>query len=321
MKRLTLFFTACLMAVLAAAVANIRAQQTDTNDRTFITFSNAVELPGVTLEPGTYEFRLAPMSDSRDVVQVLRKDDSKVMGQWNFVQAQRDRISEDTVVMFKEAREGSTPAVQYWYYPGEKIGKEFIYPKDQAQRIAARTGQAVKTADGTVTAGNASNSTPAQSTSASASAATSSDKGDQSDQQVASDLRNAQPSSQPSAAGGSLTGNRGIPPESNASAATNTDNPPSLSASANTTAQTPPAVEPSTPAERSVGTSGNTAADASAAQRADRPVGTSGQAQADATPGPAPAAELPKTASELPLSALVGALSLMAALSLRALRA
>src|SRR5690348_2631676 len=103
MKRLNLLFTACLMAVLAAAVANIRAQQTDTHDRTFITFSNAVELPGVTLEPGTYEFRLAPMSESRDVVQVLRKDDAKVIGQWNFVQAQRDRTSEDTVVMFKEA--------------------------------------------------------------------------------------------------------------------------------------------------------------------------------------------------------------------------
>ena len=52
--------------------------------------------------------------------------------------------------MFKETREGTTPAVQYWYFPGERIGKEFLYPKDQAQRIAARTGVDVRTEDGVV---------------------------------------------------------------------------------------------------------------------------------------------------------------------------
>jgi hypothetical protein len=33
---------------------------------------------------------------------VLRKDDAKVLGQWTFVQAERERASDDTVVMFKE---------------------------------------------------------------------------------------------------------------------------------------------------------------------------------------------------------------------------
>ncbi len=52
--------------------------------------------------------------------------------------------------MFKETREGATPAVQFWYFPGEKIGKEFIYPKDQAERIAARTGTQVRTEEGVI---------------------------------------------------------------------------------------------------------------------------------------------------------------------------
>ena len=67
-----------------------------------------------------------------------------MIGQWTFVQAERPRVTEETLVMFKETREGSTPAVQFWYFPGEKIGKEFIYPKDQAERIAARTGEKVR---------------------------------------------------------------------------------------------------------------------------------------------------------------------------------
>jgi len=55
-------------------------------------------------------------------------------------------------VTFRETSASSTPAVQYWFYPGETIGKEFIYPKDQAMRIARRTGAAVLTEDGRVTA-------------------------------------------------------------------------------------------------------------------------------------------------------------------------
>ena len=53
---------------------------------------------------------------------------------------------------FRETAANTTPAVQFWYDPGEKIGKEFIYPKDQAMRIAQRTGVAVMTDGGRVTA-------------------------------------------------------------------------------------------------------------------------------------------------------------------------
>ena len=55
-----------------------------------------------------------------------------MIGHWLFVQAERPEVTGENVVMFKETREGTTPAVQYWYFPGERIGKEFIYPKDQA---------------------------------------------------------------------------------------------------------------------------------------------------------------------------------------------
>jgi hypothetical protein len=103
MKRLTLFMTACVLAMLAALGTQLRAQQIDTNDRTYITFKTAVELPGVTLEPGEYEFRLAD-NQQRNVVQVLRREDMKPMGQFTFAPAQRERPTYETMVMFKEAR-------------------------------------------------------------------------------------------------------------------------------------------------------------------------------------------------------------------------
>lgn len=150
MKRVTSIATAILLAVLAVLATRVAAQETNTQERTFMTFSNTVEMPGVTLPAGTYVFRLAD-TPSRNVVQVLSKDEKDILGQWTFVQAERPKVADDTVVMFKENREGSTPAVQYWYFPGERIGKEFIYPKDQAAKIASRTGQPVLSDEGRVT--------------------------------------------------------------------------------------------------------------------------------------------------------------------------
>jgi hypothetical protein len=151
MKRLTVIATATVLALLVALTLNVAAQQPDTRDRTIMTFSSAVELPGMRLEPGTYVFRLADTA-SRNVIQVLDQQEKEMLGQWLFVSAERPEVTGDTVVTFRETSSASTPAVQYWYYPGEKIGKEFIYPKDQALRIARRTGATVQTEGGPVTA-------------------------------------------------------------------------------------------------------------------------------------------------------------------------
>jgi len=147
MKRVTLIATALVFAVLAVLTTRVSAQDTNWQERSFITFSNTVEMPGVTLPAGTYVFRLADIP-TRNVVQVLSQDEKKVLGQWLFVQSQRPKATDDTVVMFKETAENTTPAIQYWYYPGESIGKEFVYPKDQAEKIALRTGQKVRTEGG-----------------------------------------------------------------------------------------------------------------------------------------------------------------------------
>jgi hypothetical protein len=146
MARVTLIVTALVIA-LVAVFSGTTAAQTDTRDRTFLTFSGPVEMPGVTLPTGTYVFKLAD-TPSRNVVEVWDRDEKNMIGHWLFVQAQRPEASNDTVVMFKETAAGQTPAIHYWYYPGERIGKEFVYPKDQAVKIAARTNERVLSSDG-----------------------------------------------------------------------------------------------------------------------------------------------------------------------------
>jgi hypothetical protein len=152
--------TAVAVTGVVSLAPNVAAQRPDTRDRTIMTFSAPIELPGMRLDAGKYVFRVADNA-TRNIVQVLSEDEQKMLGQWLFVSAERPEVTEDTVVTFRETDATATPAVQYWYYPGERIGKEFIYPKDQAQRIAARTGATVQTEEGPVTAPATARTTPA----------------------------------------------------------------------------------------------------------------------------------------------------------------
>lgn len=274
MKRVTVIATALVVAVFVLA-AQAWAQETNTRERSFITFSNTVEMPGVTLPAGTYVFRLAD-TPQRNVVQVLNKDESKVLGQWLFVQATRPQVTDDTVVMFKENAENIKPAIQYWYFPGEKIGKEFVYPKSQAEQIAARTGQKVRTDEGYVTPQhNASNQAQPSST-------------------VAANEASA-PGASAAATGATADRDR----DRDDAAATSGNNARSNSA---------------------VGTSGNAQSAPSADNDHDRDNGFTNNAAANSHASQASAsgrATLPKTASELPLSGLIGLLSLAGAFGVR----
>ena len=198
MKRVTFIVAALLVAVLAVLSSRVAAQETNVQEVTYLTFSNTVEMPGVTLPAGTYMFRLAD-TPSRNVVQVLDREGKDIKGQWLFVQSERPQVSGDTVIMFKENRAGATPAIQYWYFPGEKIGKEFIYPKDQAEKIAARTGQQVRTETGYVAPQEAGNRVDGA--------------GLPPENDADKALRDAPAPAQPTASAGSLTGNRGVATE------------------------------------------------------------------------------------------------------------
>jgi hypothetical protein len=140
----TLRSVVCVTMLLTAAAASA---QSNLNRTTYLTFSTPVELPGVTLPAGTYTFRLSDSTSDRHVVQVLDKDGAKLHTRILAVPAKRLHVDEETVVTFHELPAEATPAVRYWYYPGDEIGQEFAYPKDQALRLAAASGEPVLAVD------------------------------------------------------------------------------------------------------------------------------------------------------------------------------
>jgi LPXTG-motif cell wall-anchored protein len=112
---------------------------------TYFTFSGSVEMPGVALPAGQYQFRIANPDTSRNMIQVSSRDGKKNYGFFQTHTAERQTASNDAEVRFMETSAGSPPAIRTWWYPGERTGYEFVYPKQQARRIAQRTRQAVLT--------------------------------------------------------------------------------------------------------------------------------------------------------------------------------
>ena len=131
--------TNAIMGTLAALVLSATmatAQAPDTNNMTTVTFSGPVSLPGVTLPAGSYLFKLADSQVNRNIVQVFAQDRSKILATILAIPAERDKPADETVITFGESPANTAPAIRFWYYPGDKRGQEFAYPKKQAIAIA-----------------------------------------------------------------------------------------------------------------------------------------------------------------------------------------
>jgi len=132
----------CCAAALTTMVAS-GARADEWNKKTILTFSGPVQIPGATLPAGSYVFKLADIPGNRHVVQVFDKDEKKIFTTMLAVPNERMDASDKPIVLFSERASGSPQAVKVWFYPGDRVGNEFVYPKSQAVRIAKETHQSV----------------------------------------------------------------------------------------------------------------------------------------------------------------------------------
>jgi hypothetical protein len=145
-----IFGLACAVAVFVCLMAApVSAQPLD--KRTLFTFSGPITLPGVTLPAGQYLFRLADPNSSSKVVQVLNADGTKPYGLFYTLSAERLEPATTPEVRFMETASGTPAAIRTWWYPGERTGYEFIYPKEQARRLAIAARQPVLTTEAQTT--------------------------------------------------------------------------------------------------------------------------------------------------------------------------
>lgn len=132
-----LHLTITLLAAAGAVVLAPPAHADAWNEKTILTFSAPVEIPGQTLPAGTYVFKLNDSQSNRHIVQVMNKDENHNYGIFLAIPDYRAIPSEKTIVTFKERPAGSPPALKGWFYPAKHFGHEFVYPKAEAVKLAA----------------------------------------------------------------------------------------------------------------------------------------------------------------------------------------
>lgn len=137
-------------AVLALSIAlgfapGVAANQW--NERTTLTFSEPIMVPGATLQPGSYVFRLVNSESNRHLVQILKEGSAEVVALTQAVPTRRDDPKGDVVLKVNPTEPGTPPAIQALFYPGSTYGHRFVYPEKQARDIAQRTRTLVLSSD------------------------------------------------------------------------------------------------------------------------------------------------------------------------------
>ena len=134
----------CFALVALALPAVMIAGEWDKS--TTITFSGPFEVPGVgaqILPAGTYVFKLLGAKTDRHIVQIWNERQDHIFSTILAIPNYRFKETNKTVLTFRERAAGEPKAIRAWFYPGNIIGQEFVYPKARAIELAKFADQPV----------------------------------------------------------------------------------------------------------------------------------------------------------------------------------
>jgi hypothetical protein len=142
MKRFSLWRLGALAGVMLC-IGTLASRADDYDKKTIVTISERTEVPGIILEPGTYVIKLLNSSSNRHIAEIMNEKMDHLYALTFTVAAEKIQRTGKTVLTFYEGSNNRPPALRKWFWPGDTIGQEFIYPKDQAARISAATKERV----------------------------------------------------------------------------------------------------------------------------------------------------------------------------------
>jgi hypothetical protein len=112
----------------------------------------------VGLAPGKYIFHLVD-PNTPYVVQVVSADGKTPYGMFFTRPVERSQPAAKPEVRFMETPAGAPPAIKSYWMSGERTGWEFIYPKEQAMRLAKSAKEPVLTTQAQTTKTEETNTT------------------------------------------------------------------------------------------------------------------------------------------------------------------
>jgi hypothetical protein len=135
MKMFRLFTLLFGLALLYAV--NLPTVRADAWDKTTkVTFSEPVQVPGKVLPPGTYVFKLLDSSSNRHIVQIFNEDHTSLITTILAIPNERLEPAGKTILTYDERPADQPVALAAWFYPGDNMGQEFVYPKSESEQLA-----------------------------------------------------------------------------------------------------------------------------------------------------------------------------------------
>jgi hypothetical protein len=124
---------------------------------TKITFNEPVQVPGKVLPAGTYVFKLLDSSSDRHIVQIFNEDQTALITTILAIPNERLEPAGKTILTYDERPADQPMALAAWFYPGNTIGQEFVYPKSEAKWLSGMNKRPVPSMESE----EAQNQTPA----------------------------------------------------------------------------------------------------------------------------------------------------------------
>jgi hypothetical protein len=134
----------CLTVLCLLAVPKAKADER--NQKTTVTFSEPIEVPGVgqhLLPAGTYVFKLMGYETDRHVVEIYNQDETHLFTTILAIPDYRLKATGKTVMTFREAPAGQPQSLKAWFYPGREWGDHFVYERPRAVELAKENNETV----------------------------------------------------------------------------------------------------------------------------------------------------------------------------------
>ena len=147
--RRTNFMMACSLAALLWGTSGTAAAQVaqspdlPASRDVYFTFSQPVMVPNQTLPAGKYLFRVS--GTGRNIVEIYSGDKSKMIRRVTAVHTARSDSPERAEIRLIEGSSDAPVAIGTWWYPQQRQGWEFVYPREQALKLAKTARQPILT--------------------------------------------------------------------------------------------------------------------------------------------------------------------------------
>ena len=125
-----------IVLLLAFLMVLPAARADEGNQATRVTFSQPVQIPGRVLAAGTYWFILPDNATDNYQVRIYNEDRTAFYGTVLTINAERQRATDKSAFTFATRDSAEPKALVTWFYPGETIGHEFLYPKQVSKELA-----------------------------------------------------------------------------------------------------------------------------------------------------------------------------------------